>query len=492
MDQATKLSDRLASIVEGGLFRPLARPSAPIYIDCADRLAQSADEGGQLSHNDTLTLIREVLTLHPRAQLGDDEGAHLADLRQRAGQIFNKLLEAGWLQERTVSLDERWVLLTPRVRPLIRLLREIAEDNVAELKDFAATLRSICQTLLLDGALDPAHLTPEEFRQTVKELLDRVERASEQMHAVESLILRHEDRQRASANASETLNRLLVEFHAGEHMVCYDALQEGGLIPRLRQARAVVQDALADPFAKQQLADGLAKHRCIDANDAYIEAERLLRKLESGLAAIPTKQRLIDGRMADFSRLSAQRYRYQTEIRGRRPELVKKYLNTADSIFAGQSFAQLRREPGMALLCPDVGIFFGQDSLAPVRRMRPPVDLSIVEPPPSDDVSQAQDMIRHLNLNLITPQRAVRFMEKHLPNKGARISSAELALHTEDDLFDLLAVLAFERASSSAPHHQLRWTVIPARNNDGVVPANIPLDSLAGKRVERFTLERIA
>jgi hypothetical protein len=285
---------------------------------------------------------------------------------------------------------------------------------------------------------------------------------------------------------------LLIEFHAGEHMVCYDALQEGGLIPRLRQARAVVQDALANPFAKQRLADGLAKHRGIDPTDAYIEAEKLLRKLESGLAAIPTKQRLIDGRMADFSRLSAQRYRYQTEIRGRRPEQVKTYLNTADSIHTGQSFAELRREPGMSLLCPDVAIFFGQDSLAPVRRMRPRVDLSVVEPPPADDVSQAQDMIRHLNLDLITPQRAVRFMERHLPKRGTSISSAELSLHSEDELFDLLAVLAFERANGSAPHHPLRWEVKPARTNDGVEPAKIPVDRLAGRRVERFILERIA
>ena len=102
----------------------------------------------------------------------------------------------------------------------------------------------------------PLDLTPEEFRQTVKELIDRVERAGDQMHAVETLILQHEDRQRASVNASETLNRLLVEFHAGEHMVCYDALQEGGLIPRLRQARAVVQDALANPFANNGLRTG--------------------------------------------------------------------------------------------------------------------------------------------------------------------------------------------------------------------------------------------
>jgi hypothetical protein len=492
MNQATKLSDRLAAVVEGGFFRPIARPSAPIYIDCADRLAQSADEGGQLTHNDTLVLIREVLALHPRAQLSDDEGGHLSDLRQRAGQIFNKLLEAGWLQERTVSLDERWVLLTPRVRPLIRLLREFAEDSVAELKDFAATLRSICQTLLADGALDPACLTPEEFRQTIRELNDRVERAGEQMHSVESLILKHEDRQRASINASETLNRLLVEFHAGEHMVCYDALQEGGLIPRLRQARSVVQDALANPFAKQRLADGLTAHHGIDPTDAYIEAEKVLRKLENGIAAIPIKQRLIDGRMADFSKLSTQRYRYQTEIRGRRPEQVKTYLNAADSIHAGQSFADLRREPGMTLLCPDVTFFFGQDSLAPVRRLRPQVDLTLTEPPSAGDVAQAQDLLRNLNLNLITPQRAVRFVEKHLPKKGTKVSSSELSLHTEDDFFDLLAILAFERANGSTPHHQLRWEVKPARMDDGVYPANIPVDRLAGRRVERFILERIA
>lgn len=492
MNQANKLSDKLTALVEGGFFRPLARPSAPIYIDCADRLAQSADEGGQLSHNDTLVLIREVLALHPRAQLGDDEGGHLSDLRQRAGQIFNKLLEAGWLQERTVSLDERWVLLTPRVRPLIRLMREFAEDNVAELKDFAATLRSICQTLLADGALDPARLTPEEFRQTIRELNDRIERAGEQMHAVESLILKHEDRQRASINATETLNRLLIEFHAGEHMVCYDALQEGGLIPRLRQARAVIQDALANPFAKQRLADGLAAHRGIDPTDAYIEAEKVLRKLENGIASIPIKQRLIDGRMADFSRLSTQRYRYQTEIRGRRPERVKNYLNAADSIHTGQSFADLRREPGMALLCPDVAFFFGQDSLAPVRRLRPHVDLSLAEQPPIGDVAQAQDLLRNLNLNLITPQRAVRFVEKHLPKKGAKLSSSEFSMHTEDDFLDLLAILSFERANGSAPQHQLRWEIKPARTGDGADPASIPVDRLAGRRVERFILERIA
>ena len=67
----------------------------------------------------------------------------------------------------------------------------------------------------------------------MKDLLDRAERAEEQMHMVETLILRQEEAQRTSASAQETLQRFLVEFHAGEHMVCYDALQEAGLLPRL-------------------------------------------------------------------------------------------------------------------------------------------------------------------------------------------------------------------------------------------------------------------
>ena len=490
---ATKnlLSERLAGVVPSAFFRPMARPSAPVYIDCADRLAESADEGGQVSHADTLTLIREVLAAHPQVQLADDEGATMTDLRQRAAQLYNKLLEAGWLQERHVSLDERWVLLTPHMRRLLRMLRELATDQISDLKDFAATLRSICNSLLAEGALDPNRLNPEEFRQTVKELVDRVERATDQMHSVETLILRHEQQQRVSGSASETLNRFLVEFHAGEHMVCYDALQQGGLVPRLLQARAAVQEAMANPFAKQRLAEGLMAHRNIVQAEAYAEAERLLNDLERGLAAIPAKQRIIDGRMADFSRLSEQRYRYQTEVRGRRAEQVKEFMLAADTHHAGSSFADLAAEPGLPLLCVQVALRFGVDSLYRPRRVRPPVNLSVADLLSQSDALDAQEFIRKRNLYAVTPQRAGRFVETHLPAKGARISTAELRLHREDDLLDLLAVLAFERATGSTPHKPVRWRVTTERDANGLEPEKIPTDQLSGRRIERLSIERI-
>jgi hypothetical protein len=306
---ATTLSTRLSALFENGFFRPLTRPSAALYVDCADRLEQAGDEGGQLTHGDAISLIRETVATHPEIQLDEDEGGQFADLRQRAGQIFNRLLAARWLEERTVSLDERWVVLSPRLGPLLSLLREYAEDDLTELKDFAATVRSVCETLLAEGALDQTRQTPEALRQVVKELLDRVLRAGHQMRAVETVVLRHASEQRVSASADETLRRFLVEFHEGEHMVCYDALERGGLLPRLKQARVVIQDAIADPLVKQHLAQGIAIHRKIDETVAYGDAEEMLSKLERNLAGLSAKQRIIDGRIADFSGLSAARYR---------------------------------------------------------------------------------------------------------------------------------------------------------------------------------------
>lgn len=486
------LGGKLSPILGGGFFRPLARPTAAIYVDCADRLAEVADEGGQIAHGEARQIIREVLTNHPEIQLDEDEGGQLRDVTQRAAQFFNKLIESHWLEPRRVSLDEHFVLITPQLRRLLRLLREIAEDRPAELRDFAATLRSLCRDLLREGALDPNRVGPEEMRQTVKDLLERVGRADDQMHAVESLILQQETAQRTSASPQETLQRFLVEFHVGEHMVCYDALQEAGLLPRLNRARSVVQEALYDPFTKQRLAEGLAKHLQLEPSRAYAEAENWLVRLEKQLAAIPVKQRLIDGRMSDFARLSDARYRYQTEMRGRRPEQVKAYLDQAAALHAGQSFSDLANQPGMTLLSPTIEVFFGADSLSRGRRQRVPVDLTLQAPPPDTGAEAAKDEIRRRNLDILNPQRAARFVEKHLTAKGARVSSEELHIMTEDDLLDLLAALAFDRGPAGVSRRTIRWRVVSARADLGLEPTRIPRDPQADRLFERFTLERIS
>ncbi|HEY5793080.1 MAG TPA: Wadjet anti-phage system protein JetA family protein [Chthoniobacterales bacterium] len=141
------LSAELQTQLREGFFRPLGRPSWPVYVDAGDRLLGSSSEGGQLTREDALALLRDVLMEHPSAQLDADEGAGFSDARRRATQLYNRRLEAGWLQERPGSLGEYWVLVTPALRLLVRLLRDLARSDLGELKDFAASLRSICEAL---------------------------------------------------------------------------------------------------------------------------------------------------------------------------------------------------------------------------------------------------------------------------------------------------------------------------------------------------------
>jgi len=489
------LGAQLTHRLKPGFFRLLSRPSWPVYVDVADHLLESADEGGQVSREDALTLIRDVVAGHPQIEWEGDEGAQFSDVRQKATQLFNRMLDAGWLHERRLSIDETWVLITPPMRWLVRLLRELTKSDVVDFKDFAATLRSLCRDLLEPPSLDPGELTPEAMRQAVGDLLARATQAGDQMHAVEALILDAENEQRTSVDAAETLSRFLVDFHAGEHMVCYNALQEGGLIPRLLAAKNIVLEAAASPLAKDRLANGLlASGKALSADAAYTEAEKLLRRLERSLATIPAKQRIIDGRMADFSRLSAQRYRYQTEMRGRRPEQVKAFMDTAGVEHAGARFGELERAAGMPLLSPAVAIHFGSLSLAPGRKPRPRVNLDFESPgePGDDSLLDAQDAIRRHNLYMIAPQRAARFFESRSVEPGETISTADLEYLAEDDWLDLLAVLAFDNARRPGTRKTVRWKIHSARQESGLIPEQITQDPVAGYHIERVVIERVA
>ena len=73
-NELSSLGQRLAPHFGAGFFRPLSRPTAAVYVDCADRLAEAADEGGQVPHDEARLLIREVLARHPDVQFEEDEG----------------------------------------------------------------------------------------------------------------------------------------------------------------------------------------------------------------------------------------------------------------------------------------------------------------------------------------------------------------------------------------------------------------------------------
>lgn len=481
------LGERLAPLFEAGFFRPLARPSAAVYVDCARRLEAAVGEEGVLDRTEARLLVQEVIEQHPDIVLEYDEGGGSADPRQRATQFFNKLIEAQWIRERRVSLSEQTILLAPHLRRLLAMLNEMAENRPEELKDFGAGLHSVCDEI---SRIDTSALDGDAMRRTIKDLLDRTKRALDQMHAVESLIGEHETAQRRSASARETLQRFLDEFHVGEHMLCYDALRESGLLSNVERARETVRDLGTDPLVKERLAAGLSKHRGVGTAEVYGEAGAWLQRLETRLGAIPTVARLIDARMAEFSQLSAARYRYQTEMRGVRPEQVKAYCDRVADEFRGKRFADLANEPGVVFRTVSCEVLFGRESLAPVRAKRSPVNLRLGRRSRADDVFGAQDALRGHSLLALTPQRAGRFITNHLPEKGGRLSTEGLLLPTQDDVLDFLAVLTFDRAPVRRSARVLKWRVHTARKGGGRPPEAIPVDTVGDFRIERITIER--
>ena len=485
------LSTRLSRSVAADFFRPLARPSAPVYVDCADRLIDEAGEAGRLSQRETIEIIKEVIARHPLSLLAEDEGAALRDARQRAGQFFNRLIAAGWLEDQTLGLHERWAVITPGLRPLLRMLRDLAEDRVAELKTFADTLRGLCLTLEERGVLDPQIQPPDELRSTITDLTQRLERAIEQLHAVEKIVTSFEQRQRQTASAADTLNLLYEEFGQGQHMVCYDALRRGVLLMRIERARGVVSERHDDPLMRERLAAGLREHYGYDDADAYDNAVSLLTRLEHDLGGLKRRAEAIDLRMAAFNRLSQQRYRYQTELRGRRPEIVKAYCDAINAAQAGGRFSEFSGlSADFAPRCVETRFFFGTESLYKPRRTKSPVDLRFGETGASkqseDDVLAAWKERQRLAL---TPQRAARLVAKLLPAKGRTTSTEEITLETTDDLLDLLAAVAYEHAPALAGK-RVRWSVDGPRRRNGLEPHVLEHDEIAGHRVERFAITR--
>jgi len=492
MPQAS-LSARLLGSVSRDFFRPLARRSAPVYIDCAERLADAAGDAGRLPQQEAVAVIREVLALHPGVVLEEDEGASLRDARQRAGQFFNRLCDSRWLEDQQLGLHERWALIAPGLRPLMRLLRELAEDEVAELKTFADSVRGVCETLERPEILDARIRTPDELRATVTDLNVRLENAVIQLHGVEKLISMFDQRQRQSDSPAETLRLLYAEFGSGQHMVCYDALRRGGLIPRIQAVRSMVADRRDNPLVKERLATGFVEHYGWDAIESYARAEKALRDLEHRLGAIRLVADAIDGRMASFNQLSQQRYRYQTELRGRRPEIVKLYCDAINRMHAHGRFSSMQETaPDFAPLIPEVKFFFGLESLARSRRMRSPVDLTFDQGrASSQDEEDVLAALRERQRLALTPQRAARLVAKLLPDKGGSTDTGRFTVASLDEMLDLLAVAAYDHAPTMQGR-MLRWSVDGQRRTLGLTPETVPHDEQAGWRMERFTITRNA
>lgn len=490
---ATSLSKRFSRSVSPDFFRPLTRPSAPVYVDCARRLEEEAGLAGRLSLVDAQQVIREVLGAHPQARLEEDEGALLRDARQKAGMFLNKLLAAGWVEEQTLGLQDRRVVITPSLRLLMSMLKTLVEDEVAELQTFADTLRGVCETLEHESALDPIRHTADSLRGTVHDLNQRLDLAVSQLYSVEKLIAGFEIRQRQSESPAETLRVFYTEFSQGQHMVCYDVLSKGGLISRLRAARSHVSDRRDDPLTRERLAEGLREHYSYDEGEASIRANETLLRLERNLGGLGEIAGAIDERMAAFNRLSQQRYRYQTEIRGRRPELIKAYCDAVNTVHPNAHFRIFANTPGdFSPLCPETRFLFGTEALWKMHKRRTPADLTFnTGRATPEDESAALAALRERQRLALTPLRAAKLVARFLPEKGDTGSTEEFTVSNTDELLDLLAMVAYDHAQDENGR-TIRWKVDGLRRSEGLTPEKVSRDAQLDWLIDRFQVNRTA
>lgn len=488
----SSLSSVLLRTSPHGFFRPLASGLMPVYVDCADRLELEAGESARLEFHEARALVLDVVSEHPNLDWPQEYAD--ADVRVRAGKVFNYLLEAHWLEDRPESLHERWVVISPALRPLLYMLRELASDSIGELQTFADTLEGVCRTLETAGVLEAKSQSAETLRATVNDLNVRLAHAITQLHSVEKIVHGFEQRQTHTRTGAETLQLFYSDFYEGQHIVCYEVLHRRGLLSRLYNARDAVKEMQENPLAQERLAEGLqAVSDASTESNSWIIAGEELTKLIKALSGIRQRADAVDARIASFHQLSRQRFFYQSQMRGRRPEMARQFCEALNVEFAGLRFSDLdgprlskMMSPWQGLLATGVEIFHGMASLRSPRRTRQPVSLSLTDAhlPPPDEVERAR--LQELMRVALTPLRAARLVRRILPEKGSTVSTSEVLVDDEETFLDLIAAASFDHAFGD--NGIVRWRVTLSHESDDLDRSEVPRDEVAGWEVERFSL----
>ncbi|MGC4015112.1 MAG: DUF5716 family protein [Luteolibacter sp.] len=487
------LSSQLFRTIPEGFFRLLVNRLTPVYVDCANALENAAGEAARIELSEARAVVIEVVSSHAEFAWPEEEAA--TDIRVRAGKVFNQLLEACWLEDRPESLHERWVVISPALRPLLNMLRELAADSIAELKTFADTLEGVCRTLEADGVLDPGPQSSDGLRATINDLNNRLGHAIIQLHSVEKIVHGFEQRQMQTRTGAQTLQLFYGDFYEGHHMVCHEVLHRRGLLSRLHQARDLVRNASENPFVKERLAEGLCSNDEATAGEGWRLAGESLARLLKALAGIRQRADAVDARIASFHQLSRQRFFYQSQMRGRRPEMARQLCEAINEHFAGKRFSDLDESsftkltaPWRGLLAAEVEIFHGTASLRSPRRSRQPVSLALSDAKLAlPDETEMERLREHMRVAL-TPARAARLVRQMLSEAGAASSTDEVNIDSDEMLLDLMAAASFNQAF--AVEGILRWQITLSHHPDDFERASVPRDVVAGWQVERFTLTR--
>ena len=463
------LSTALFRELRPEFFRVLCVEDSRLYVDALDALERAAADAPRgVEREDALAIVEREVERHAV------NGA--ATMRERARSALEYFETAGWIETEQGNDWQRLVHFHPNGLAMMQTLRRLAfPEGVA----FSDKLVNVCTTLANADAL-----RAEPWAQ-VETCVANLQAGVAELRRMQKAIERHTRQQLAAPTLRENLSEFF-EFIERIGHACYAELVRSRLPLRLAEARRAVSllGVDADALGKMQ-AEVMRRDPAVSAETAHSRVRLRLEELEQLLESVVPVADAVDRRTAEFTRRSLARFRYLQETTSESRAQVQAFFEALNRHGAGRRVAEMDDEAAEfpALRLHDARLMAGLESLYTPRLQRGAGEIAPLDDEATDD--ERDDALRRVHSALrdsLTVARANRFVETLLPERGARISSAEIPLRCDDDLADLIACLLHARAADA------RYRVeVPAVADESVEPE---FDAKLNRRIERFTLSR--
>lgn len=455
-------------------LRVLSNRGAAMYIDVLDALEREALQRNEgLLREEAIEIVTGSLAQNPDFVPEEDEAGFVElPAREKARRVLDYLVRCGWMEEPVRPDWQRVLFFDAHGSTLLTALRRIARPDAAVFSD---SLIGVCSALLNSAALERR---PWEHLENCRK---GTQTGLGELRTMQKSVERFTRRQLDSRSLGDNLRVVFDEYSEQVGKTCYAELIRSQLHTALDVARERLREMEGDTdLVHKMQAEVLRRDGSLDAETATSRVRNRLADLTRALEQVLPLADEIDRRTAEFTRRSHARFRYLQEIVGQRRGQVKELFEKVNGAFVGWRLAELDDALSLPpLRLAETRLLDGRDSL-----YEPPRRRTVEENAPLDDeVSDSERDHARLRMesalrDALTVNRANRFVADLPGGKGARISSAELPVRTDDDLADIIALLLHAEATDA------RYRVEVERLAEDSVP--LEFDTKIGCRLERF------